>query len=1651
MKSIRTTLNTILLCTLLVNSIHAQGDIQITNISTTPVSCYGFSDGTITVDITGGSGLYNYLLLRETSLVESAGPLTDLTYTFSNLESYGPYFIFVIDEASSEGDSAYDVGVAFVSGPGPINITSATATQISCNNANDGTISVSATGEYGNHIFELTGPMNSINNDGDFTGLIEGDYIVTVTDQEGCPSSDVTPVLTIIDPPLLSLSVDDVTDAACYGESSGSISITPSGGTPGGGGTGYTYAWTGPGFTSNSEDLLNIGAGDYFVTVFDANACEANDGPITVNEPPEIIMAVDSINDVTCNGASDGAIYVTVSGGVPGYSFEWSGPSGFIGSTEDISGLVAGNYQLTVTDATGCELIMPVLVVNESSPLTTTATVSNISCFGLLDGAVDLNVSGGAPPYLFAWTGPNGFTAATEDISGLEAGDYNVTITDSRGCVLDLPGIASISEPAQILVSTSSTDISCNGETDGSIITSVSGGTGPYLFTWTGPSGFSSSEQDLFGLGPGIYNLEVEDAIGCILNLPGQDTIIEPAPISISFLFKVDPTCEGESDGSIAVTISGGTPPLTFNWTDSAGVTVSTDQNAGGLAAGSYSLTVTDDNGCSTSRDNVALLADPSPIVSILTATDVTCFGGNDGTITVTSSGGTSPYEYSIAGDVDGSYQSGQTFSSLEAGTYTIWTRDDNFCVVSDDISLASPDSMQIGEETVTGTILCNGDSTAQISIGEVTGGTGPYEYSINGGVDFYPTGDFTNLPAGSYQTVLRDSRGCTQSGQLHQINEPPLLRINDLQVSDVTTCFDAEEGTITIDGQGGTGIITYTLNGAITNTSGIFTDLAGGLYLIQLEDENGCTVDSSATVLAPAMIVIDTIEITNVTGCFGDTNGSVRVTASGGTPQLRYSLDGSNFNASGIFNGLAAGDYTLTIRDDNGCRLDSVITLTQPAGITIVSQDVTEVTCAGASDGTITIVASGGTAPLEYTLMPDGTTNSDGIFTGLGPDIYTALVTDASGCPPVESAAMILTEPTPLIIDSIAESDLACNGNSGGSIIVYGSGGVPPYQYSTDNQASWSSDSLFAGLAAGAYEVFIRDSNLCVTYGGTVTLDEPPPLTLSITITDVSTCSYDSTGIIVAVGGGGTGALFYSLDGTSFQDTGTFTDLPAGAYTVILRDERGCFTSMEDTIRAPLPVTALITKTDAISDSVGSIAITGASGGFPPYEYSINGPAGPFTPDTVYLGLAVGTYHVIVMDQNLCTYEEMVEIVDIPPLEVSVSVANVSCFGADDGSIEMNPLNATGIVEFSIDRGSSFTTEPLFENLPGDSTYYLVARDEQGKLYTDSVTITEPAQIVLSSSITPAECNAFSETGSINTTVTGGAGGYTYLWSDGNTEEDRNNIVAGTYMLTTSDANGCMRVDTMKVGSLINVIAYAGEDTTICYGGSLQLNGQGGQSASWDPSPFLSDLTIPNPAASNITEETTFILTMTEETSPFGCYNIDSLHVTLFPSVDIEITPDTVVMSGMSIQLETFGGPFSAYRWEPPLWLDNSTIPDPIATPEDPILYRVFATNEYGCEETDSVFIDVIEDLKVYNVFSPNGDGVNDYFEIDYAENFPDMRVEIYSRWGDLLFSTVGYDSGSRWDGTTRGTEAPVGTYYYIIIPYSGARPITGNVTIIR
>jgi len=1158
MKAYRYSILLILLLASSLISLSAQ-NLGITNVSTDPTSCSDGTDGIISFEIVGGSAPYTWSILWGIFEVDGGGP-TGVTSITSNGRRKSDIFTIGVQDN--------DENVAWVSvtvdGPDSMLITSYGSTDLTCNNDNSGSITVTATGESGSHLFDLSGPV-TINNSptGTFNNLPGGTYTVTAKDGGGCTSTDVTPAIIINNPDPVDLNVDLVTNVVCNGEATGAIGITPTGGTPG-----YTYLWTGPnGFTALTQDISGLAAGPYNLTLTDANDCKRDYFPLLTIAENDLIIGTFAIINLNCGmplPSNDGAIDATIQGGSSTYTYSWTGPNGFTASTQDISGLVAGSYILEVTDDLGCAETLAPQTVSMPAELIATATQIDNTCFGYADGAIDLTVAGGTAPYTYAWTGPSGYTGTTQDISGLEAGAYSVTITYSGGCSVPFNNISIITEPPEIQVNSVKTDISC-----------------------------------------------------------------------------------------------------------------------GGLS---------------------------------------------DGTINITASGG-------------------------------------------------------------------------QI----------PYTYSINGGTDFYTTNLFTGLAPGNYQTVVMDATGCSVPGNLNVLVEPAPFQITLYIQDDITSCFDSEEGRIQIIGVGGTGTISYSLNGDPPVSTGDFQNLPGGPHVVTMIDGNACTHDTSVVILTPPVLSIDNITITDVTVCAGNTNGALDVTGSGGTGLLEFSLD-------------------------------------------------------------------------DVSYLPD-----------------------------------------------------------------------------------------------------------------------------------------------------------------------TFDSLGAGDYTVWLKDANGCTVNAQASITEPVPVLATVVKTDVSYGSLGSITISNVTGGTAPYEYSINGLSGPFTDTTSYTDLVPATYHVIVRDQDGCRDEEMVVILDVLPLDVVVYDTAVSCFGASDGRIEFVPQDAEGAVQYSIDNGANFQSDPLFTNLPGNITYQLVALDAAGKLYTDAVILTEPAEILFSYIMDSAQCNAFSATGAIDITVSGGAGSFTYLWSDGSTQEDRSNILAGVYNLLITDGNNCPRNEIITVSSEVTVNVDAGADASICAGASVQLQGAGVGTPSWDLSPFLSDETILDPVASGMTSTNTFVLTITETDSPYDCYNKDSVTVIQHPLMDLEVIEDTFVIEGHSIRLETTGGPFDQYRWEPETGLDNSSVPDPVATPMVPTQYTVFAINSYGCEEVDGVFIDVIEDIQAYNAFSPNGDGINEYFEIKNAERFPEILVEVYSRWGDQLYSKVGYDSGELWDGTTGGKEVPVGTYYYILVPYPGAKPISGNVTIIR
>ena len=381
---------------------------------------------------------------------------------------------------------------AVVDGPNPILIDPGypTYTDITCNNLDNGTITIAATGETGSYFFDLAGPVTESNSTGNFAGLPAGAYTVTVRDADICTTSDISPEITINNPDPVTVTTVDINDAGCFGEFSGSIAIIPDGGTPSGSGTGYTYLWTGPsGFTSTDEDIINLEAGNYFVSITDGNGCSNMIGPYTVGQPSQISALLDNSTPVVCYGESNGTASITPGGGAGGYIYSWVGQAnGLISNDQNPTNLPADVYDLTIEDGSGCsETFSPFLSISEPDPLSIQiVSFDPVTCNGNWDGSAQVTADGGTPSYSFSWIGAtSGYTSTEEDPTGMPADVYTLNLSDINSCSNIFDDVLTITEPQAIdLTVENSSDVSCFGGSDGAVQATVTGGIPPYSFSW---------------------------------------------------------------------------------------------------------------------------------------------------------------------------------------------------------------------------------------------------------------------------------------------------------------------------------------------------------------------------------------------------------------------------------------------------------------------------------------------------------------------------------------------------------------------------------------------------------------------------------------------------------------------------------------------------------------------------------------------------------------------------------------------------------------------------------------------------------------------------------------------------------------------------------------------------------------------------------------------------------------------------------------------------------------------------------------------------------------------------------------------------------------------------------------------------------------
>lgn len=645
------------------------------------VNCFGESTGVIEVAITEVSvGPFDYaILLANGTLVEDELNTLAENHVFDNLPA-GTYNIRVTD---ANGTMKFINGIVITQPAAELAISNSVVSNfngfnISCNGASNAGIDITVTGGTPGYSYAWTGPNGFAATTQDIASLAPGNYTVIITDSTGVCT--VTQTYTITEPVPLALSsmVSDFNgfEIACFGGTSGSINVTPSGGT----GT-YNYQWAGPnGFVATTQDVANLAVGTYTLTMTDSNNCALAVQTYTLDQPAAIIATETHVN-VLCFGTSTGSIDVTVAGGVTsvsgGYSFAWTGPNSFLATTEDLNNIAAGTYHLTITDDSGCTRTL-VVMVTQQPEIIITPTNTPISCYGANDASITLNIIGGDAPYVAEWS--NLAVGTFQD--NLAAGNYVITVTDDSGCQKQITVV--INEAPIFTINPVVTQITCNGANDGSIALNLVGGQAPVTMTWSDGSVAGTTRNNL---GPGTYTATIFDGTPC--QIVRTFTIIEPLTLNIGANVTHATVCDNAQSGAINLHPGGGVPPYTFAWSNGA-----TTEDLTGLTSGTYIVTVTDANGCSKTMQ----YAVTRPDALSLTVNQNVQFNCDAHTVTQTNiaqaSGGLPPFTYTwSAGTVSGG--NGQMMTTNVNGTYIATVTDAMGCSVNFTFEV---DTQQLGE-----------------------------------------------------------------------------------------------------------------------------------------------------------------------------------------------------------------------------------------------------------------------------------------------------------------------------------------------------------------------------------------------------------------------------------------------------------------------------------------------------------------------------------------------------------------------------------------------------------------------------------------------------------------------------------------------------------------------------------------------------------------------------------------------------------------------------------------------------------------------------------------------------------------------------------------------------------------------------------------
>ncbi|MCL4283220.1 MAG: gliding motility-associated C-terminal domain-containing protein [Flavobacteriales bacterium] len=1590
----------------------------------TPIACGAQCTGAIDLTPTGGSGGFSYTWTPAPAVGQGTAHVSQLCA--------GDWTVVITDANGCDTTMTFSI-----TEPVPV-AASATVGESHCGVC-EGTAQLHPSGGTAPYQFQWGPPLNTTTTDSLMTGLCAGVYTVTVTDAAGC-STVLAVAITDGDGETIT-TTDGIT--SCPGVCDGMVTVSfnctdaP-----------CTIAWTdmaGNSLGAGTDTLAALCQGNYLVAVTNGSGCTTVD-TASVTEPAPLVGNISS-TPVSCTGACDGTATIGLQGGVGPFTFNWSPAPGGGQGTPHATGLCAGTYQVQVQDLGDCPGTFNVLIL-APNPITVDATVTSVSCNSLCDGQISVNAQGGTGTLSYTWAPPPPSGQGTPTATGLCPGNYNLTITDANGC--DTTLTFNLVQPQPLVITGSTTPSHCV-VCDGTATVNVSGGSGALTVQWSSGGNPVGTGTALTGLCAGVYVATVTDANGCgaSLNLVVPDAVAEAITVADG-----QTLCGNSCDALVSVAYMCNDAPCTVTWTDLGGNVLGVQDTLGNLCTGSYLVMVTNASGC-TAIDT-AHVTPSQLIVPNLGTTPASCAGACDGIATVGPVGGIPPYTYTWAPEPPGGQSTPQA-TGLCPGTWQVTIADNSGCDTVVSVLITAPQPLAVNAQLQQ--VTCAGACDASIVV-TPAGGSGPYTFLWS---PEPPNGQGTDtadhLCPGSWMVTVADANGCDTT-LTFTVQEPAPLTVTATPTnSDCQVC----NGTGTAQVSGGTApyVIVWMQGTSILGTDTAITGLCAGLYRAVVQDANGCLAqailplnDVGGEVISASNTLLD---------CPNSCDGQVYVDYNCAFPPCTvawFAVNGTNLGVSSdTLSNLCAGFYFAQVTNGAGCiTLDTARVVAPPA--IQANLGTTPESCAGMCDGTATVAPTGGTGGYTYVWTQGADTiATTAQVTGLCAGNYTVAITDAAGCTLLQG--VLILAPDPITATAVA-SPITCAAACDGSIHIAAQGGTGQltFQWSPEPGGGQGTHTA-TGLCAGTWSVTVADLNGCDT---TFTINLPDPPALNVDLSHTDNACFDgcaATAHVDITGGTGPYAIVWE-DATGAvidQDVQDVFGLCAGNFQVTVTDSNGCAVLLPFTVSAGEPIEANLTflgeSCNGPCDGTATVAPVGGSGSGYTYLWQPGTPSGQGTDQVT--GLCPDNYTVTITDGIGCDTTYAFTIDPFQLIAATATVQQVSCSGACDGVISLAASGGTGSLSFqwSPQPGSGQGTASVSGLCAGSWTVAIT--DAAGCDTSMTFDITEPAPLtVTTDNVTAASCNSAND-GAISVTLSGGTPGYGINWTgpDGysSADEDISTLFPGNYTLTVTDLNGCQVTTTVTVGVQNNLVANAGLDRMECGGTAITLDGSASQGATTFQWTDAAGTVVGSNATVDLgvlpDGQHSFVLTVANG----PCSASDTVQVLIHPLPIADAGDDRSILAQDSTVIggAPSGPPGSSFFWQPDSLLNDPFAPNPTATPPFTMWFHLTVVSPDGCVDQDSVLVTVVPTLTVPTGFTPNGDGHNDTWILDFATLFPEIEVQVFSRWGEPLFRSVGY--ATPWDGRYDGKPVPVGTYYYVIELHDERHPepLTGPLTVIR